>query len=173
MPTQDKISTKKLVFMSLLVALGLCFHGIEELTAFVTVIPGLKLGLANIITLVSLNILSIKETGAITITRLLLLGIISGKLLTPSFLMSFAGGILSFVSMALISKTKNTSVFGISLIGAATHNIGQILMVCILISGISGLHYLPFLLLWSIPMGIITALASYYLIKAIKKSKMW
>ena len=165
----DAFSTRKLVFMALLVAMGLGLHMVEDLLAFVTILPGLKLGLANIITLISFSFLSKKETGLIVLVRMILLGILSGRMMTPGYIIGAMGAFLSYIMMAVFAGNENTSIIGVSLIGAAAHNLGQIMGVMFLLSGTESLYYLPWLLLWSVPMGFFTGVWGNISVYALRK----
>ena len=156
---------KKLVFMSLLVAQSLVLYIIElympnPLTA---IAPGAKLGLANIVTLVSLNLFGFKESIIILSIRILMASIFAGG--ASAFLYSITGGLFSLISMYLFIKFDkfNMSILGISIIGAVFHNVGQLLTSSIIIHNIDIFMYLPFLLLSSIPTGIFIGLASKFM----------
>ncbi|WP_319023198.1 Gx transporter family protein [Tepidibacter hydrothermalis] len=159
--------TKKMVFMSILVAQSLAMYIIETYMSnpLVFIAPGAKLGLSNIITLISLIFLGFKDTFVILTARIIISSIFGGGF--SAFLYSIAGGILSLLSMDILAKfnKKESSLIGISVIGAMFHNIGQLIMASIIIHNIGIFIYLPILLLTSIPTGLFIGFVCRYLVK--------
>lgn len=159
--------TKKMVFMSILVSQSLAMYIIESYIAnpLVFIAPGAKLGLSNIITLISLIFLGFKDTFIILTARIMISSIFGGGF--SAFLYSISGGILSLICMALFSKfsKKESSLIGISIIGAMFHNIGQLIIASIIIHNVGIFIYLPILLLTSIPTGLFVGFVSRYLVK--------
>lgn len=155
------------VFSSLAIALSLLENLIP--ISLLIPIPGIKIGLANIITLLAIVILSPLETIAIIVIRCVTIGLFTGPI---AFLFSITGAILSWVVMVFLSYGvgKVFSVIGLSIGGACSHSIGQIIISVILLKdwGIV-YYYLPFLLLISIVSGAITGFASIGVIKYVKK----
>ncbi|CAH2214494.1 Gx transporter family protein [Tepidibacter aestuarii] len=159
--------TKKMVFMSILVSQSLVMYIIESYIAnpLVFIAPGAKLGLSNIITLISLIFLGFKDTFVILTARIIISSIFGGGF--SAFLYSIAGGILSLISMGIFVRLskKESSLVGISVIGAMFHNIGQLIMASIIIHNIGIFIYLPILLLTSIPTGLFIGVVCRYLVK--------
>ncbi|MEJ8554776.1 Gx transporter family protein [Tepidibacter sp. Z1-5] len=159
--------TKKMVFMSILVSQSLVMYIIETYISnpFVFMAPGAKLGLSNIITLISLFFLGFKDTFVILTARIMISSIFGGGF--SAFLYSIAGGILSLVFMGIFAKfsKKESSLIGISVVGAMFHNIGQLIMSSIIIHNIGMFIYLPILLLTSIPTGLFIGFVCRYLVK--------
>ncbi len=162
--------TKKIVFMSLLIGQSLVLYIIETYmpNPFLAMAPGAKLGLSNIITLLSLNILGFKETFVILGIRIIMASMFSGGL--SAFLYSICGGILSLTTMYIFLKLKkiNFSIIGVSILGAIAHNIGQLLVASIMIENKGIFIYLPLLFLSSIPTGLFIGLACKFLINNVK-----
>lgn len=119
-------------------------------------LPGVKLGLANVVTLVALYMLGWKQTLPIVLIRCVL-GSFFGSL--TGLLFSLSGGLLSLSIMAPCKNMPIFSVYGISILGAAAHNIGQILAAMALMSSIYVAAYLPYLLLIGICTGLATGAA--------------
>ena len=159
--------TKKMVFMSILVSQSLVMYIIESYITnpLVFIAPGAKLGLSNIITLISLVFLGFKDTFVILTARIMISSIFGGGF--SAFLYSIAGGILSLLSMAILTKVskKESSLIGTSVVGAMFHNIGQLIMASIIIHNIGIFIYLPILLLTSIPTGLFIGFVCRYLVK--------
>ncbi|SHH02398.1 Gx transporter family protein [Tepidibacter thalassicus] len=159
--------TRKLIFMSILVAQSLILYIVEMYmpNPFTAIAPGAKLGLSNIITLISLIFIGFKDTFVVLVIRIILASMFFGGL--SAFLYSIAGGILSLVVMGIILKLNkiNYGLIGISIIGSIFHNIGQLIMASIIIQNIGIFIYLPVLLLSSIPTGLFVGLVCGFLMK--------
>lgn len=149
--------TKIAMLLSLSVVLGL----IESFIPLVgSVVPGLKLGLANIIVIFALYTLSFKDALYISVMRVFLIGLLRTGLFNIIFFFSLFGAIFSIVTMFLAKKYTKLSLVGISVVGSLFHSIGQIVVVMIGLSNVKVIFYLPYLLLFSIPTGIIVGLLS-------------
>lgn len=151
--------TKKLAIIAMLVAQASVLHFLESLLPNPIPIPGVKLGLANIITLLALLIFDFKTAMQITVLRTILGSLLSGTLLGVGFLMSFSGAIVSTVVMALLVYIgRGSAITVVSVAGAAAHNLGQLAMAALILQFAGIIYYLPFMLLFSVPTGIITGL---------------
>lgn len=149
--------TRRMVFLSLLAAIGTAMHLMESLLPLPLPIPGVKLGLANIVTLLALYLYGLRGGLTVALLRVLLGSLIGGVFLAPGFLLAMTGAVCSALLMALLLKqTSCFSMIGISMAGAAGHNIGQLLTACLLLQSASIIYYLPVLLLAGIPTGIAT-----------------
>lgn len=164
----------KITTLALFTTLALIIFTIENAIPTLIPIPGIKLGLANIITLVVLHNYSPKDTLLVLLMRILLASFFFGQAI--SLLYSLAGGLLCFAAMLLIHRLlQGHYLFLISIVGAIFHNLGQ-LAVAYLITEVPGvLVYLPFLLLSAILTGLFTGLCAQftqrYLIPAITVSR--
>lgn len=139
------MGTKKIAQIGMLVAVAFVLSYIESLLPISLGVPGIKLGLSNIVVLLCLYECSVKETFGIAVIRILLCGLTFGSLSTMMY--SLAGGMLSFVVMLLLKKSQRFSIYGVSVAGGVCHNIGQIIVaVLVLQTGLLA-YYLPFLLL--------------------------
>lgn len=138
--------TKRLSLCAALLALALALSYMERFLPLQMVIPlpGVKLGLANVVTLIALYLLGAKAAFGILIPRCILGAIFGGGI--TGFLFSLTGGILALGIMALCRKLPFLSVFGVSILGAAAHNIGQILAAMCLLQSHYVAAYLPYLL---------------------------
>lgn len=160
------VNTNKLVLFSLLVTLGTALHTMEILLPNLLVLPGAKLGLANIVTLMALFIYGVKEAMAVSVLRVLFASLLTGTLFSVGFLLSLAGAVFSLVVMgALVRYLPVFSIIGVSIAGAIAHNIGQILLAAWILQTKYILFYLPFLLLAGVPTGFLTGSAAGYLKK--------
>lgn len=149
---------EKVARMGIWIALAMIFSYIEVLIPFNFGIPGVKLGVANIVTVTSLYVFSWKETLGISMIRIFLMGLLFGNGI--SLFYSFAGGILSFLAMVLVKKTNWFSVIGVSLTGGVFHNVGQLLAVMLVLRNKVIAAYLPVLLVAGILTGAIIGLVA-------------
>lgn len=132
-------------------------------------IPGVKLGLANIITIIAIAFLDLKDVLTIVILRCVVTGVLSKGITALPF--SLSGGLLSALVMWLVYK-KMSGVFsikGISIIGAITHNAAQLMVASVILRETVVLYYLPVLLLSAIITGLITGTVSELTVEEIKK----
>ncbi len=161
---------KKLTRLSMLLALSVILGLLENMIPFFSgIIPGLKLGLANIVVLFVLYTFSSKDAFFLSILRVILMGLISTGLFSIRFFLSLGGALLSFVVMALSKKYTKLSVIGTSVLGSIAHSVGQILVAILLIKQGLMIYYLPWLLLFSIPTGIVVGYMSKYFIDYFEK----
>ncbi|MDD3270035.1 MAG: Gx transporter family protein [Syntrophomonadaceae bacterium] len=163
------IPTKKLAVIAMLVAQASVLHFIESLLPNPAPIPGVKLGLANIISLLALVVFDFKTSMQITVLRTILGSMLSGTLFGVGFLMSFSGACTATCFMAVLLRCfPGFSLLGISVAGAVAHNLGQLFMAALILNFSGIFYYLPLMLLFSVPTGYITGLLSRELVKYTK-----
>lgn len=149
--------TRRVVFLALLVAMATALHVVEGMLSIPLPVPGAKLGLANIITLLAIYLYGFRDGLKVSLMRVVLGSLIGGMFLSPGFLLGLSGALCSTVVMALLLKhSKCFSMIGVSLAGAVGHNLGQLLAACLLLQSAAIIYYLPILLLAGIPTGFIT-----------------
>lgn len=158
-----KYSTKKIAGAGLLIALALIAGYIEMLIPVPIGIPGVKLGLANMVIVWALYELRPGEALMINGVRILLSGFLFGSL--SMILYSLAGALLSFGCMYLAKRSRMFSVVGVSILGGITHNIGQLLVAMIVVETKSLIYYGPVLL----AAGVVTGLLIGVLTEEIRK----
>ncbi len=157
---------KKFTRLSMLLALSVALNVIEaSLPLFNGYIPGLKLGLANIVTLFIIYQFSLKDAFYVGILRVFLVGILRTGLFSTTFFFSLSGVIFSIICMFLAKNFLKLSIVGVSIIGSIAHSTGQVLTSILLLQMSSMIYYLPWLLLFSIPTGILVGLICKQLIK--------
>ena len=155
--------TKRLTRMGLLTALALIIFTVEAQIPPIVPIPGVKLGLANIITVYAMFSLGPKDTLCILLCRIILGSVFAGNMMTIFY--SFTGGILCYLTMLLMRKiVTEKQIWVCSILGAIAHNIGQILAAIWIARTIQLLIYLPVLLISGIIAGLITGLAAQFTI---------
>ncbi len=162
---------KQIAQGGLLTAVALALSLIESLFPLQAIvpIPGIKLGLANVVTLFALTTLGARAALSILLCRITLAAIFMGSV--TGFLFSLAGGVLALLVMHLLLRGKGRwfSMAGISIGGAAAHNIGQILAAVGTLGSWYVVGYLPLLLLSAIPMGLVTGLTASAVLGHLKK----
>ena len=158
--------SKKVAKIGIFVALAMIFSYIEVLIPFSFGIPGVKLGIANIVVVTALYLMTPGEAFMISMVRIFLMGILFGN--GVSLLYSFAGGILSFLVMYLFRKWNWFSVIGVSVLGGVFHNLGQILSAAFVIRSEKILYYFPVLLLAGVITGALIGFLSEKIVKAMK-----
>ena len=156
---------KKTALTGMLVALAFVLSYIETLIPINLGIPGAKLGLANLVVMVALYTLGTKEAFALSMVRILLTGLTFSSM--AAMLYSFAGGILSFVVMALVKKTKLFSATGVSVLGGIAHNAGQIFVAMRVLDTATLIYYLPVLAITGIVSGTVIGLLAVMVIRRV------
>lgn len=163
--------TKRLSLMAMLTAASLIIFIVEAQIPPIVPVPGVKLGLANIITLTAMVILGRREAGLILLCRIALGSVYSGGV--SGFLFSIAGGVLAYAVMCLLLNAfRGKLIWVLSIFGAVGHNVGQ-LAVALMITGTPqiALYYGPALMAAGIATGAFTGFGAMYLIKALEKLK--
>lgn len=152
---------KKISTLSMLLALSIVFSLIESFIPIISgIIPGVKLGLANTVIIFVIYMYSFKDALFVSIVRVLLVGLLRTGLFNITFFFSLSGALFSIAVMYLMKRHTKLSVVGVSVIGALFHSIGQILMGMLILKTTSLVYYLPYILLFSIPTGVIVGMAS-------------
>ena len=150
---------------ALFVALAMVLSYVEALIPFNFGIPGVKLGLANLVVLTALYVLDAKTAFAISVIRILLISVTFGSI--AALFYSLAGGILSYFVMLLLTKIKGFSCIGVSVAGGVTHNIGQLLIAMLVIESLSLSYYLPVLMIAGVITGLLIGLVAKPVIAAL------
>ncbi len=156
----------KVAYFGVFTALALIFSYVESLIPIQLGIPGVKLGLANLIIVIALYKLSIKEAYVLSIVRIVLAGFMFGNLF--AILYSLAGGILSLTIMCILKRTDKFSVYGVSMAGGVFHNVGQLLMAAIVLESVSIGYYFPVLLISGLVTGFVIGVIANEMIKCLK-----
>lgn len=152
---------KRLTTLALYVTLSLAIYAAESAIPPLVPIPGIKLGLSNIITLILLHHFSLRETALVLTARILLSALLFGQFL--SLLYSFSGGIFSLFAMFLTCRLlRKKYTFLTGAVGGLTHNFGQLLTAYALTATPGVFAYLPFLVLSGILTGLFTGLAAAF-----------
>jgi heptaprenyl diphosphate synthase len=159
--------------VAILVALALALHAFEAALPLPGLVPGARLGLANIITLLALLLYGFRVAMFVAVVRSLLAGIFLGNFLGFGFYLSLAGAVVSTLAMTLVLwgwRRGHFSLVAVSVIGAVAHNTAQVAVASLLIGNLNLLRlYLPLLLVLAVPAGILTGLAVYYSHRALSR----
>ncbi|MCR5010207.1 MAG: Gx transporter family protein [Clostridia bacterium] len=159
-------STKKLTTCALLTALALIFSYIEFLVPLSLGIPGIKIGLANIVIVMALYSLGPGYALVINLVRIALSALLFGNLF--SALYALCGGLVSLAVMALLKKTDIFSLTGVSMAGGAAHNIAQLAAAAVIVGSSKVFMYMPVLVLAGMAAGIFNGIVCSLVMRKIK-----
>ena len=152
------METRKVAETGVLLALALVLSFFESLIPAFVAIPGIKLGLANIVVLFSLYRQGFKVSVLISVLRVILSAVLFGSV--ASFAYSLTGALLSICVMALLKKTRLFGTVAVSVTGAVVHNLGQIAVACFLLGRESLVYYLPVLLVSGVASGVVIGIVA-------------
>lgn len=158
---------KKLAIGSALTALALIFSYVEFLLPISIGIPGIKLGLANIVIVIALYTLGTSYAFAINIVRIILSALLFGSMY--SFVYSLAGGLLSFVVMYILYRCKVFSIVGVSMGGGVFHNMGQLMASAVVLQSPKIFSYFPVLCISGIITGIFIGIVSNLVVRRVEE----
>ncbi len=160
----------RVAYFGVFTALALIFSYVESLIPINFGIPGVKLGLANLITVIALYKMRLPEVYLLSVVRVVLSGFLFGNLF--SILYSLAGGLLSVTVMALLKRTDLFSVMGVSMAGGVAHNIGQLIVAAFVVETFSIVYYLPVLLISGLLTGLLIGFISGEMLKRLVNIQM-
>lgn len=149
---------KKIPYYGLFAALAILMGYVEMMIPIPVPIPGVKLGLANVIVILAMYYMDTKGAFFISLIRVLLSGLLFAGM--AGLLYSLAGAMLSFLVMALLKKTEKCSIIGVSLAGGVFHNVGQIIVAAMVVENVRMAYYLPFLLVSGVVTGILIGIVA-------------
>ncbi len=162
--------TRRLVLMALLTAAALTVFVIEAQLPAPVPVPGVKLGLANIITLVTMKLLGKRAAGAVLSVRVLMGAMFAGS--PSTLLFSAAGGALAYLVMCLtVGRFADTQLWIVSALAGIAHNAGQLAACAAVMKTPGVLAYAPVLAASGVLTGIFTGLAAQYVLRALKKAE--
>ena len=158
---------KKLANMAMLVALAMIFSYVESLIPINFGVPGMKLGVANLVTVTGLYFLEIPEVLAVSVLRVLLTGFLFGN--GMSIIYSLAGAVVSLLAMVLVKKMDVICIVGVSITGGVFHNIGQIFVAMAVVENLKLIYYLPVLLVAGTVTGFVIGIVAGKILPVVKK----
>ncbi len=163
------MKAKKVTFLGLSIALAMILSFVEHQIPALVAIPGIKVGLPNLVMVFLLYRVGWKETVIVSIIRILLVSMLFGNVQAMTF--SLAGAILSLACMILLKKTGWFSCIVVSISGGIMHNIGQIIAACLWTQTAEIAYYLPVLLVSGIVSGTIIGILSGMIVKRMERWK--
>lgn len=156
---QSQTRTKFIATSAMFVCLALVLSYVEVLIPFSVGIPGVKLGLANLVIIIALYEMNFRYAFAINAVRIVIAGLLFGGIF--GMIYSAAGGLLSIITMWALKKTGLFSIIGVSMAGGLAHNLGQLLVAAFLVSNLKMFIYFPVLMFSGIGSGILIGIVSY------------
>ena len=158
------------VHFGVFTALALLFSYIESLIPFHIGIPGVKLGLANLIIVIALYKMNARQAFLLSVTRIVLTGFLFGNLF--SILYSLAGGMLSLIVMILLKKQNGFSVMGVSVAGGVFHNVGQLVIAMLVTESLNLFYYVPVLMISGLITGIFIGIIANEMLKRLRRLRL-
>lgn len=155
------------VYFGMFTALALIFSYVESLIPFHIGIPGVKLGLANLVIVIAMYKMDKKQVYLLSVTRVVLAGFMFGNLF--SIVYSLAGSLLSLTVMYGLKRKGTFSIMGISMAGGVFHNIGQLIVAMIVLESLNLVYYASVLLISGLLTGIVIGIISDEIMKRVKK----
>ncbi len=155
--------TRRLAFSAMFAALAIIFSYVEVLIPVPVPIPGVKLGIANLVILMAIYRLGFKYAFTINCVRIFIAGLLFSGVF--GMIYSFAGGILSIIVMYLLYRAKCFSIVGISMAGGVAHNLGQLASACFIVSNVKLMSYFSILLFSGMISGILIGILAYFIEK--------
>ncbi|MDO4965474.1 MAG: Gx transporter family protein [Lachnospiraceae bacterium] len=149
----SQIKTRKIAYLGLLVSLGMIFSYVESLLPFNFGIPGVKLGIANIVTVLTLYLYSYKEAYIVSVLRVMLMALLFANLF--SLIYSLCGALISLSMMILAKRFNKLSIVGVSIVGGVFHNIAQLFIAVIIVNQLKISYYGPILIMSGLFTGAI------------------
>ena len=165
-----QLQSKNVAECGVLTALALILSYVESLIPFCFGVPGMKLGLTNIVIVFALYSLPWQETMMINIMRILLAGFLFGNFYSIAY--SLAGGILSFCIMMLLKHTEKFSCMGVSVGGGISHNAWQLIVACIAVKNYNVALYMPALTAAGAVTGALIGVTSIQILRLMKRSSI-
>ena len=152
---------KKVAYLGLFLGLALVCSYLESLVPISFGIPGIKLGLTNVVVILLMYCIGAKEALVISLLRIFLMGFLFNPASIP---FPLAGGLLSFILMYLMKRTNLFKCLSVSLVGGISHNIGQIIVASVIVENYNILFYIPVLLVAGIITGFLIGIVSQEII---------
>lgn len=168
MPSQNN-RTQKIAMRGMLLAVAIVLSWLEAQIPPLIAVPGIKLGLTNLVVLIALYRFGERDAVFINILRIILVGITFGNAF--SLIYSLAGGLLSGLAMILLKKSNRFSMVSVSLAGGIFHNIGQILVAMAVLKTKTVIYYVPVLWVSGMAAGIMVGLLGGQVLKRLPAQK--
>lgn len=150
------------------VALAMILSYIESLIPIPFAVPGMKIGLANLVVIVALYVMDEKAAISISLIRVILVSFTFANF--SAMIFSLAGALCSIICMLLLKRTGNYSVSGVSIVGAVSHNVGQLMVAMAVVNTVQVISYLPILIIFGVTSGFLMGMLAIMVINRIKKA---
>ena len=165
---KQTLSAKTVALMAMMIALAMIFSYVETMIPINFGIPGVKLGLANLVIVAAIYLFGGKQAFLISIVRIFLSGFMFGNL--ASIMYSLAGGLLSLAVMLLLKKTDKLSILAVSVMGGICHNIGQLIVAMLVVENLKLIFYVPVLLISGFLTGLLIGIVCRVILPAVKRA---
>lgn len=162
--------TRKISLYALMVALAIIFGYVEMLIPLPFMVPGMKLGLANIVTIIALYKMGTRDALIISLIRILLSAVLFGNVFSLAY--SLAGGLFSLAIMVLLKKSGKLSIIGVSATGGVCHNMAQIGVAAVLLETGQLIYYLPVLLITGTITGALIGIIGGFVLNRLEHVSM-
>jgi heptaprenyl diphosphate synthase component I len=163
-----KPKIKYMSMYAMFVALAMILSYIESLIPIPFAVPGMKIGLANLVVIVALYVMDEKAAISISLIRVILVSFTFANL--SAMIFSLAGALCSIICMLLLKRTGNYSVSGVSIVGAVSHNVGQLMVAMAVVNTVQVISYLPILIIFGVTSGFLMGMLAIMVINRIKKA---
>lgn len=160
-----KMTTKKTAQLGVYIALAMILSYVESLVPFSFGVPGIKLGLTNVVTVIMMYTYGIPGALGVAVLRAVLSGFMFGNAF--SIIYSVAGCVLSFIFMYILKKTNHFAIISVSAAGGVMHNVGQLIVAANVVKTYSVIYYAPVLIIAGVFTGIIIGIVSDEIVKRI------
>lgn len=160
-----KMTTKKTAQLGVYIALAMILSYVESLIPFSFGVPGIKLGLTNVVTVIMMYTYGIPGALGVAVLRAVLSGFMFGNAF--SIIYSVAGCVLSFIFMYILKKTNHFAIISVSAAGGVMHNVGQLIVAANVVKTYSVIYYAPLLIIAGVFTGIIIGIVSDEIVKRI------
>ena len=165
-PQRGGSSAQFVARVALMASLALIFSYVEAIIPYNPGIPGIKLGIANVVTVIALYKYGWKEAASVSVIRIIVAGLLFNGVF--GMLYSLAGAVLSLIGMIGLKKTGLFSVIGVSMAAGVLHNMGQLFVAAALIEDLRIFFYFPVLLFSGIAAGILVGIISTMVLRVVK-----
>lgn len=164
------MKARRIAFLGLCVALSMILSYFESLIPPLVAVPGVKVGLPNLVMIFMLYKIGPKETVAVSLIRVVLVSILFGSVV--SMIYSLVGAGLSLTGMILLKKTGKFSTLTVSVVGGVLHNIGQVITAMAIMETSQIIYYLPVLLISGTIAGVVIGLTASLIVKRMERIKL-
>lgn len=165
-----KSAGKRVALLGMLTAVMLVLGFVEYMFPVASAVPGMKLGLSNVVLLFALYMLGPRDAAILMVSKVVLSGLLFGGVNAMMF--SLAGGMLSMLGMMLTRRIPGVSIVGVSVVGAVLHNAGQVLVAMLVLRTGKLLYYMAILMLVAVGTGVVTGIVAKLVMRALGQTKL-